>query len=325
MALFGGTSMDDIVAKGAPSTGRIVGIHVRHVSDGDSTRRIDQYAVEHAGGTFGIRQVLRPDDVVRLGMEVDVLVLGQAGVIDWAATGRRLGFDGALDDHRSKVLKRPPEPGIVDEDPGPARARKRGEAATVQITGLDERSHLGGLAIRLNATVTVTIAGTAPYEAEIKGLVVPFYASHLIEVGSILPGLVDLRRLDKPVIDWAAAAMADPGIGRPPARPRAGAPADAVGASGAPPAPVDIEQSVADAAQRGDAHGGIDLATYVAVEVGLQRDRVRPDEYEAYAATKGVPMGTWASASAAWQAAIRSDWQLGAAFGTAFEAERKRR
>ena len=325
MALFGRTSMHEIVAKGAPAIGVIRGIHVSHVAEGESTRRIDEYAVEHPGGTFGIRQVLRPDDVVRLGMEVDAIVLGEAGVIDWAATGRRLGFDGALDDHRSKVLKRPPVPGIVDEDPGPARARKRGEAATIEVTGLHERSHLGGLAVRLTATVTVSIPGTAPYEAEIKGLIVPFYASHLIEVGATLPGYVDLRRLDKPVVDWAAAAMADPGIGRPPARPRTEAATEAMGTPGAPPAPVDVEQSIADAAQRGDTHGGIDLATYVAVEVGLQRDRVRPDEYEAYAATKGVPMGTWASASAAWQAAIRADWQLGAAFGTAFEAERKRR
>jgi hypothetical protein len=52
---------------------------------------------------------------------------------------------------------------------------------------------------------------------------------------------------------------------------------------------------------------------------------VRPTEHDAYAVSKGVPAGTWASASAAWQAAIRSDWRVGAAFGEAFEAERKRR
>ncbi len=86
-----------------------------------------------------------------------------------------------------------------------------------------------------------------------------------------------------------------------------------------------VREAVDAAADGGTIHGGIDLATYVAVEVGLQKDRVKPAEHDGYAATKGVPMGTWAAASAAWQAAIRSDWRVGAAFGEAFEAERKRR
>lgn len=325
MALFGGPSAEKILAKGTAATGRITGIRVRYVSDGASDRRVDEYAVDHAGGTVGIRQVLAPDDVVRLGMDVDLVLLGGAGAIDWAATGRRQGFEGSNETYRFKVLKEPPGPGIVDEEKPLASARKKGEPATITITGLDERSFLGGMAMRLTATVTVELAGTEPYQAEIKGLAVPFYASHLAQVGLRAPGFVVVKRLDKPVIDWAAAANADPGVGRPPARPRSSAPVETASAGDDLLGGRTVEEAVAAAAAGGPVHGGIDLATYVAVEAGLQRDRVRPAELEAYAATKGVPPGTWASARAAWQAAIGTDWRLGAAFGEAFEAERKRR
>lgn len=227
MALFGGPSLEKILAKGSPATGRITGIRVRTVSDGDSDRRVDEYAVDHPDGTAGIRQTLVPDEIVRLGMDVDLIVLGDAAAIDWEATGRRHGFSGSNIAHRFKVLKDAPEPGILDEDKALAAARKKGEPITIAITALDETTYLGGLATRLNATVTVSLPGTEPYQAEIKGLAVPFYASHLAAVGLVAPGFVTLKRLDRPVIDWAAAATADPGVGRGPARPRSAEPLDA--------------------------------------------------------------------------------------------------
>lgn len=324
MALFGGPSGEKVLAKGAARPGRITGIEVHHVSDGDSSRLQHEYAVELAGATIGVRQWLAPDEHLRLGMEVVAVVLDGAAVIDWAATGAQHGFSGTTELHRFKALKRAPAPGIVDHEPAVGSARKKGEPASISITALDERSVLGGLAQTLQATVTVVIDGTEPYQAEVKQVVVPGYASHLLEVGRTLPGFVSLRRLDKPVIDWAAAANAEPGVGVGPARPRRGsAPEEAAGT------PLDdgqgVRAAVDAAAGAGQLIGGIDLATYVAVEVGLQRDRVRPDGHNAYAASFGVPPGTWAQASAAWQAAIRTDWKLGAAFGEAFEAARRRR
>jgi hypothetical protein len=325
VGLFGGPSAEKILAKGSPLPGRIVGIEVAHVSDGDTTRLQHEYAVEVTGaGTLGIRQRLDPDEHLRLGMEVVVVVHDGAGVIDWAATGQRGRFPATTELHRHKALKGAPAPGIVDHDPAVASARKKGEPASISITALDERSVLGGLAQTLQATVTVVIDGTEPYQAEVKQVVVPGYASHLLEVGRTLPGFVSLRRLDKPVIDWAAAANAEPGLGVGPARPQRAPVPEEVAST-----PLDdgqgVRAAVDAAASDGQRIGGIDLATYVAVEVGLQRDRVRPDGHDAYAASLGVPPGTWAQASAAWQAAIRSDWKLGAAFGEAFEAARKRR
>lgn len=240
-------------------------------------------------------------------MEVVAVVLDGAAVINWAATGAQHGFSGTTELHRFKALKRAPAPGIVDHEPAVGSAHKKGEPASISITALDERSVLGGLAQTLQATVTVVIDGTEPYQAEVKQVVVPGYASHLLEVGRTLPGFVSLRRLDKPVIDWAAAANAEPGVGVGPARPRRGsAPEEAAGT------PLDdaqgVRAAVDAAAGAGQLIGGIDLATYVAVEVGLQRDRCRPDGHNAYAASFGVPPGTWAQASAAWQAAIRTNW-----------------
>jgi hypothetical protein len=37
------------------------------------------------------------------------------------------------------------------------------------------------------------------------------------------------------------------------------------------------------------------------------------------AVAQGVAPGTWAAAQAAWQARSRSDWQLGARFGAAYD------
>lgn len=221
VGLFGGPSADKILAKGSATSGRIVGIEVAHVSDGDSTRLQQEYAVDATGvGTLGIRQWLDPDEHVRLGMEVVVVVHDGAGVIDWEATGARAGFAATTELHRYKARKRAPSPGIVDHDPAVASARTKGEPASVTITALDERTVLGGLARTLQATVTVALEGTEPYQAEIRQVVVPGYASHLLEVDRTLPGFVRLRRLDKPVIDWAAAASAEPGLGISPARPR---------------------------------------------------------------------------------------------------------
>jgi hypothetical protein len=322
---FGGPSAEKILAKGSSSPGRLLGIEVAHVSDGDTIRLQHEYAVEAPGaGTLGIRQWLDPDEHVRLGMEVVVVVLDDAGVIDWAATGAQAGFAASTELHRFKALKAAPAAGIVDHDPAVASARKKGEAAAITITALDERSILGGLARALQATVTVVIEGTEPYQAQIPQVVVPGYASHLLEVGRALPGFVALRRLDEPVIDWAAAASEAPGLGVGPARPRRPQASEEVAST-----PLDegqgVRASIDAAASDGQRIGGIDLATYVAVEAGLQSDRIRPSDHDAYAAGLGVPPGTWAQASAAWQAAIRSDWKLGAAFGEAFAAARSRR
>ncbi|MCB1040496.1 MAG: hypothetical protein KDA94_13355, partial [Acidimicrobiales bacterium] len=311
VGLFGGPDAAAVLAKGEPSLARIVGIDVSYVSDGDSDRRVEEYALALADGrTIGVRQALRPPDQVRLGMEVPVQVLGDRAVITW----------GEVETHRHKALKAAPSPGIVDRQRDAGAARKKGVPARVTLTAIDRRSFLGGLASRLEATVTVEPEGIEPYEAEIKGLEVAPYASHLAEVGRPLPGWVTLKRLDRPVIDWAAAATADPGVGRPPVIAEPLAPPTEVASVDQRP----VREQVEDAASSGLHFGGLDLATYAAIEAGLQTARVPPAEHDAYARSLGAPAGTvWADAVAAWQAAIRSDWRVGAAFGEAVEAARK--
>lgn len=89
-------------------------------------------------------------------------------------------------------------------------------------------------------------------------------------------------------------------------------PPPAVSASEAGPVslPPEAEQEVLE---------GVDFDTWVRVEARLAARPVAPQEHDAVAASEGVAAGTWAAAQAAWQARLRSDWQLAARFGAAYD------
>jgi hypothetical protein len=180
---------------------------------------------------------------------------------------------------------------------------------------------LWGLGSVIDMDAVVSLPGEEPYSVTVKRIEVPPYAAHLPVAGASLVCVVP-RRLDKPLVDWAASAMQTPGVGVPPVPLKVVAEPSEVASAGSD---VPVAEQISAAAEATDLVGGISMDTYVAVQVGLQRDRVKPGEYEAYAATHGVPPGTWATADAAWQAHMRSDWRIGAAYGEAFEAARKRR
>jgi len=65
---------------------------------------------------------------------------------------------------------------------------------------------------------------------------------------------------------------------------------------------------------------GVDLETWLAVEVGLVADAVRPGEHETYAMAKGVPTGCWAEASDGWMKRARKDFRIGSRLGAAHQA-----
>ncbi len=90
--------------EGTRTPGTLVGIQVGVTSEEESSRFSD-YAVEAGGTVYGIRQDLAPDDQIRLGMPVTLLVHGTAAVIEWGDSGT----------YRWKMLKTPPAPGIVDD------------------------------------------------------------------------------------------------------------------------------------------------------------------------------------------------------------------
>ena len=80
-----------------------------------------------------------------------------------------------------------------------------------------------------------------------------------------------------------------------------------------------------DTADDGELIGGISMDTLATIEVGLTKARVAPADYDAFAQRFGVTPGAWAATAAAWQAKIRSDWRIGAAYGELCEAKQKAR
>lgn len=319
MGLFGlgGVKPQKVVDKGEQASGRIVGIEVEMVSggEGETARRVDDYAIEvdvPAPFVAGVRQYLQPDDRVRLGMEVVVLHLEGHAVIDWRAT-----CDGSSSPV-SALLKAPPERGIVDKTLGLKKATK-GLPATVTISNLQIRQAMMGMKSVLDIDVAVLCDGLDEYDLQLKKATVPFYATHLAEIGGPLPGWVDPKRPDRVVIDWAAAAEADPGIGRLPAEILAGI-GNVFNGTGAPSSTMSVaDEPIAPSANGHDPIDGVTFDMWVAVEAGTQRDRVKPADYDTYAEQFGVPARAYTAAAAGWRARMMKDWKLGAAFGEAVE------
>jgi hypothetical protein len=327
MGLFGlgGVKPQKVVDRGERAPGRIVGIEVEMVSggDGEADRRVDDYAVEVLTSTpfvAGVRQYLRPDHGVRLGMDVVVIHLDGHAVIDWSATS------GGSNSPVSALLEEPPARGILDKTLGLKKAAK-GVPATVTISDLRIRDTMMGLGSVLDISIVVRPDGLDEYDSELKKLTVPFYATHLVEIGRELPGWVDPGRLDKVVIDWAAAAQAEPGVGVPPAE-ILGSIGTVFTGTGAPTSAMSAPADTRPIAVSTDGHAAIDGVTFdmwVAVEAGTQRDRVAPADYDVYAERYGVPPGAYTAAAAGWQARTMKDWRLGAAFAEAVEQARKNR
>ncbi|MGI9015582.1 MAG: hypothetical protein ACR2HR_00510 [Euzebya sp.] len=70
---------------------------------------------------------------------------------------------------------------------------------------------------------------------------------------------------------------------------------------------------------------GVSLSAYAGAQAGLQRDRVRPEQLDAYLIGHGIAPGTWEQVQQGWQQRFQSDWRAGAAFGQAVQdAKRKR-
>lgn len=212
-----GPSASALLSRGSVAAGRITGIAIRY-SEEDSPLRVADYAVESNGTVYGIRQELSPATEVRLGMPVQLRVDGKAAFIEW----------GDIDTNDWKSLRNPPQPGVTDSPQSLASARKRWTAASATLGALTERSVLMGLGTAYDVTIVVTIAGQEPYETAIKGVRPGTYATHLVAPGSVVPVWVKPGRLDKVLIDWAAAAEQTPGVGTTSAMPDS-APRDSFG------------------------------------------------------------------------------------------------
>lgn len=202
-----------LLAEGEQATARICGIRVRQGTDNAPDDH--EFALELTDATSGFVRVgfrqrlgaLTRD--VRLGMEVPIRrdARGRA-IVDAPAMG--LGADATWG---YKPLGDPPADGIADDNFDFARERRKSVEVAVTLLSATSRSVMGMPVENLDLELRVAPATGEPYEARVTRALVPFYALHLLQPGTELPGLVRTSRPDKVRIDWPAAAVADPGIG----------------------------------------------------------------------------------------------------------------
>jgi len=307
-------------SRGTPATARIVGIRIRRQTDASPDHLEWALELTHpatgAALRVGCRQRLGHARLerIRLGDEVRVHVDEDANTL--------IDEDDGSAELSHKVLKHPPSDGIEDENVDLADERRKSLPAQVVVRAATPTTVLGMATMNLDLDVDVTPEGGPPYRTRMKRELVPFYALHLVAEGTVLPGTARPGRPEKVRVDWPAAAMAHPGNGLAPARPR---PVEAAG----PPVSTATPQDWTAAGLNDDGdlgrRGGISFDQWVAVSAGLVRDRVRRAGADAYAVGHGVPAGTWSDAEAAWTAAMMTDLRIGARYGSAFEQARKRR
>ena len=337
-----GPDPEKIRDRGTLSPGVIVGIEVTLTND-EHPDRLDAYAVEAGGVVYGIRQVLSPEQDVRLGMPVQLRIDGKHAVIEW-------GDRPILT--RWKTLGTPPVRGITDgrdneRKDGLFIARKKGAAATAEILEFTERTVAFGLGRVTDARCRITPSEGASFEAVIPKVVAPFYASHLMSLGAVLQAWhVKGMMGEKLILDWPAAAEASPGIGVPPtpeSAPRAGilfddaptgwgAGGDATDRDGtgsrddAPASPPAVPAYAASLMSK----FGVSLPTgtgstefedvvpwdlFVKVNHHIEWNELKRGAVEEYAVSQGVPPGEWKIAHKRWYDRMSSDMTLMTKFG----------
>jgi hypothetical protein len=318
MGLFSRGGADKVISAGTRARGTIVAIAVSQTHD-DPPKRVDEYSLQldSTGGNrrLVVRQVLKPDDCVRLGMEVLVWVKDDEVFIDWDGTMSAAGRTGSNVTDRWKAVKDGGFIGISDETIGLERAEKKGIAVSIKVESVRMDSTMFGISQAPTFVTLITIEGDEPYELEMKRQEVPFYATHLAAAGKTLPGFARESHLDRVKIDWPAAAMADPGVGVAPsesaskaeATPTQAMSTDPIGAMSAP-APQGDEPPPID---------GVTWQQFVAIEWGFVRDKVKPKDWDAYAQSHGVAPGAWAGAAKQWNLKVRKDPNLQRMFGAA--------
>jgi hypothetical protein len=307
-----GPDPQKILARGEYQRGRIVGIKIGWTSD-DAPTRLDHYAVEAGVRVYGVRQQLEPEGEVRLGMDVGVRVEKDSAVIEWGD-----GFNS----YKWKRLKEPPSPGIEDDTDGLGKARGKWLAATATIVRIERRSIMMGMAQATDAVAVIGIDGQEDYELTIDRVVPMFYATHLFAPGRALPAWVDPKRIDKVKIDWARAAMADPGVGQLPATPRGDQEAEIRVPTLAPDGFAAKLLARAGVSVDGDPQtvdDPIAWDAFVAVQRAIAADgwTEDPARQEQLAVANGIPPGEWADARQRWMGRIGSDLAMGQAYRVA--------
>lgn len=321
MRLFRRGGADSVRSKGSTASARLASIHVGKESNDESTRATYAYTVElgpeHSGRRVYVGQHLDPLEYVRLGMPLVVWVHNDDVLIDAERTMAPFGVHGTTYTAGWKCGKDRGHSGITDDYIGIERNRKKGTPAAATVKAAQWKSAAFGLSTQLSIDTVVQLPGQQPYALELNKIDVPHYATHLLAVGAVLPVVVRNGRPDKVAIDWPAAAMAAPGVGVPPSALLGASAGPSGGISAGMWASTDEAGDDSDAgaftevsaalgglmganSQPGELINGVSFEQYLAIEVAIRRQALKPRDWDAFAQTQGVAPGTWAATSQKW-------------------------
>lgn len=324
---------DALIEQGERATARIVGID--RFLEADATAQELALEVATVGGTLrvGVRDTtIRGRERLRLGLHVPVRHDDERAALDWPLLWDTWGLEPGVTAVR--LLRKAPDDGVRDRalDARALKLLKRGDAARAVIVAVEHVHMLGMPTENFDVRLRRDGGGSGPAELLIKRDEIPFYARWLAAPGTEVPIAVASDDPARAAVDWAQAAVdhADRcgALQDPPPDGSAAAAIDAAARVAAQPvasAPAVPVREQVDGADAGDAIEGVGFDDWIAIDVGLTRDRVAPDGYDAYAQERGVPAGRWSQIDAAWRARVQADWRLGARYGEAYEAARKRR
>ncbi len=313
---------EKLAATGDPNTAVVTGIRRRYNDSlTDTDLRLEWFDPQPRVG--GIHYGADIPLAVRLGSTIAIKSEGDNAAVDPAAMA---GVPGAPTD-AGRSSRKPPDQG-VDDKALDARVLGRLGKWTRQDATIEsfERVTVLGMPSE-NWHLTVVCADGS--RAAVKKDYVPPYVRWYVAPGAVVPVVVDPKDATRAQVDWPLLAerMAVAGgtwRDDPPEGSIAESLLRGVQQPGVEPGvaigePVDLTPSEASAA----AIEGITVERCAYVEAALIQDRVAPADYDAYAATLGVPPGRWTAIKAQWDARGMTDWRVGAAFGEAFEAARK--
>lgn len=172
-------------------------------------------------------EVARPDGGVdrrgcrqRLGSDVTPQIrLGQMLEVRIDDAGGVLLVDGDLTEAEvhHKVLDPPPDDGIADGGHDLAKERRKAVGARLHVLAAERATVFGVPTTGVDLRVRVEPDHEAPFETTLKNVGLPFYATHLAAAGAVLAGTSRPGRQNAVRVDWPASAVADPGLGLPPA------------------------------------------------------------------------------------------------------------
>lgn len=169
---------------------------------------------------------------------------------------------------------------------------------------------------------TVMPTDDEPYEVTLPRVMVPFYALHLPAVGVVLPAFIDARRLDRVTIDWPAAAERSPGVGEAPSVEIA--PLDDVTDPVMEVGSLSTDgnwvvPSPSDDFRPPEPIEGVSWSMFLEVTAGIQRNRIKPKQWDEYAQSFGVPAGAWVKASQQWGMKMVRNAQLQQSYTSAMQ------